>query len=173
MALIGLSTVINNLNIEIAKIQGRTLGGVLYAAELVRIEAMDKAPVVTGNLRASAFVAWGRGIENPNPRFKTPPGKKGRGWVQKMKTQHADVTKEEKAKLSGANCTATVGFSAVYATRTHENPRSGKTGGVSPTGRKYKPGTYATVGEWKFLENAIKDNVSRILDIIRKRAQIP
>lgn len=40
-----------------------------------------------------------------------------------------------------------------YAWKTHENPRAGKTGGVSPTGRRYKH--WADVGEWKYLEKAV------------------
>jgi len=43
-----------------------------------------------------------------------------------------------------------VGYSAVYAMVTHENPRSGKTGGFSPSGRPYKH--WARTGQWKFLE---------------------
>jgi hypothetical protein len=37
-----------------------------------------------------------------------------------------------------------------YAWSVHENPRSGKTGGISPSGRRYK--TWAKTGTWKFLE---------------------
>ena len=42
------------------------------------------------------------------------------------------------------------GAAAPYALTVHENPRSGKTGGVSPSGRAYKH--WASVGEWKYLE---------------------
>ena len=42
------------------------------------------------------------------------------------------------------------GDAAAYALSVHENPRSGKTGGVSPSGKKYK--SWAQVGEWKYLE---------------------
>lgn len=41
-----------------------------------------------------------------------------------------------------------------YAIVVHENPRAGKTGGVSPRGREYK--TWSTVGGWKFLERPFK-----------------
>jgi hypothetical protein len=49
------------------------------------------------------------------------------------------------------------GPAAPYALKVHENPRAGKTGGVSPQGKKYprtkggKP-TWATRGQWKYLE---------------------
>jgi hypothetical protein len=63
-----------------------------------------------------------------------------------------------------------VGYHAVYAARTHENPRSGKTGGVSPSGYRYKK--WAKVGKWKFLEDPLKRLASRMLGIIRKSARI-
>ncbi len=46
------------------------------------------------------------------------------------------------------------GTAARYALKVHENPRSGKTGGVSPSGRKYK--TWAKVGQWKYLITPFK-----------------
>lgn len=45
---------------------------------------------------------------------------------------------------------ARIVFGAVYAEAVHENPRAGKTHGVSPSGRRYKH--WAEVGEWHFLE---------------------
>lgn len=42
------------------------------------------------------------------------------------------------------------GPAAPYALAVHENPRSGKTGGVSPSGKRYQH--WARSGEWKFLE---------------------
>ena len=63
-----------------------------------------------------------------------------------------------------------VGYHAVYAAAVHENPRSGKTGGFSPSGRPYK--TWAKTGNWKYLENPLKENTSTILKIIREAARI-
>lgn len=42
------------------------------------------------------------------------------------------------------------GAAAKYAEAVHENPRAGRTGGVSPSGRRYR--SWAEVGGWKFLE---------------------
>jgi hypothetical protein len=53
--------------------------------------------------------------------------------------------------------TATVaygGAASAYALSVHENPRSGQTGGVSPSGQKYKH--WATVGQWTYLEQPFK-----------------
>lgn len=49
------------------------------------------------------------------------------------------------------------GPAAKYALKVHENPRSGKTGGFSPSGKKYYPRKgvpvpYSKVGGWKYLE---------------------
>lgn len=43
-----------------------------------------------------------------------------------------------------------------YAISVHENPRSGKTEGFSPSGKKYAPGTWSKVGQWKYLETPAK-----------------
>ena len=52
------------------------------------------------------------------------------------------------------------GAAAPYALKVHENPRSGQTGGFSPSGKRYKD--YARVGEWKYLETpAIEAATSR------------
>ncbi|MFA9270726.1 MAG: hypothetical protein ACEQSX_08205 [Baekduiaceae bacterium] len=42
------------------------------------------------------------------------------------------------------------GAASAYALAVHENPRSGQTGGVSPSGAPYRH--WAKVGAWKFLE---------------------
>ena len=56
------------------------------------------------------------------------------------------------------------GAAADYALSVHENPRSGKTGGVSPSGKKYKH--WAQVGEWKFLEGPWKQRMTGFSDRI-------
>jgi hypothetical protein len=56
-------------------------------------------------------------------------------------------------EISGTKISVTVsagGSAAPYALSVHENPRSGKTQGVSPTGRKYTH--WAQTGQWKYLE---------------------
>lgn len=63
------------------------------------------------------------------------------------------------------------GAAAPYALAVHENPRSGKTGGIGPSGQKYKK--WAAVGQWKYLETPFKSRVSgfasRIAASLRKR----
>lgn len=60
-----------------------------------------------------------------------------------------------------------------YALKVHENPRAGKTGGVSPSGKKYypRPGLpvpYSTVGQWKFLEQPFLARRARMLEAIAR-----
>ena len=61
-------------------------------------------------------------------------------------------------QISATGATVVLGYgdaSTPYAAKVHENPRSGKTGGVSPSGIKYAPGTFSTVGQWKYLEEPV------------------
>ena len=60
--------------------------------------------------------------------------------------------------LVSAGSTMTVGLryggtAAKYALSVHENPRSGRTGGITPSGRKRK--RYAATGRWKYLEEPV------------------
>jgi len=62
--------------------------------------------------------------------------------------------------IAGTTITVVFGYggqAVQYAAAVHENPRAGKTGGVSPTGRRYPEGTYSTVGQWHFLSDAVRD----------------
>jgi hypothetical protein len=63
------------------------------------------------------------------------------------------------------------GAAKKYARKVHENPRAGKTGGFSPSGKKYypRPGIpvpYSTVGEWKFLEKPFLERRLHILEAV-------
>lgn len=142
--LVGMDNVLRNLTKEIKKIKGRSQVGVLKAAMFIKGEAQKRTPIVTGNLRNSAYVKAVPGMSDP---------------------------------------VAEVGFSAVYALSVHENVRSGKTGGMSPSGKKYTTGrttsgkksgriVFATEGEWKFLENPLKENTTEVLNIIKRNVQI-
>lgn len=55
--------------------------------------------------------------------------------------------------VSGARIEVTFGYggaASAYALSVHENPRSGRTGGITPSGSKRKH--YARSGRWKYLE---------------------
>ena len=60
------------------------------------------------------------------------------------------------ADVMGKDIGVLLGFggpSAQYALATHENPRAGKTGVVSPQGRPYK--RWSRGGQWKYLEQPV------------------
>jgi|WetSurMetagenome_2_1015567.scaffolds.fasta_scaffold239049_3 hypothetical protein len=58
-----------------------------------------------------------------------------------------------------------------YALYVHENPRAGKTGGMSPSGVKYPFDKWSRVGQWKYLEHpflaAAKGMAERIAEKVR------
>jgi hypothetical protein len=63
-------------------------------------------------------------------------------------------------EIDGSTITVVFGYGGQampYARAVHENPRAGKTGGVSPTGRRYPEGTYSTVGQWHFLSDPVRE----------------
>ncbi len=62
------------------------------------------------------------------------------------------------------------GAAAPYALSVHENPRSGKTGGVSPSGQQYKH--WAKVGQWKYLEQPFKARTAGFSDRIAKTLRL-
>jgi hypothetical protein len=68
--------------------------------------------------------------------------------------------------IAGDQIVVEAGFSAPYALFVHENPRAGKTGGVSPTGRTYKH--WARVGEWKYLERPFQRIAPKLGERLRK-----
>lgn len=84
-----------------------------------------------------------------------------------LRRDHAFI--DEAAKIDGNKVSVTFGYSGPYAASVHENPRAGKTGGVSPSGRKYQH--WASVGQWKFLETPLleaeKGMLGRIASSIR------
>lgn len=59
------------------------------------------------------------------------------------------------------------GAAAPYAWVVHENPRAGKTEGVSPSGRRYKK--WAKVGHWKYFERPFLAWQKRLPGLISRR----
>jgi hypothetical protein len=65
---------------------------------------------------------------------------------------------------SGTRLSVMLGYSAPYAEAVHENPRSGRTGGVSPRGRRYRK--WAHVGQYRFLRTAMEEGRATDVDEI-------
>lgn len=70
-------------------------------------------------------------------------------------------------QITGDQVEVTLGYGGVaraYAFRTHENPRTGKTGGRSPSGKKYR--SWSEVGQWKFLETPVQVRKQNFYDAL-------
>lgn len=159
-----------NLAREIKLIKGRTVKG-LYAAGLhLKGASQKEAPVVTGNLRNSAWVVASKGqVQGSNAKFTDPT----------VASAHArSINSNSGAVKASWEPEARVGYSAVYALSVHENPRAGQTGGKSGAGAIYTPGmteggnvstriVFAEGGKWKFLEDPLKNESRAILKIVK------
>jgi hypothetical protein len=165
----GLDVILKNFNRSKQFVSDRSLKGLTNAALTIKREAMQEAPVDQGNLRSSAFVTL--------PQV---------GETQRTDDFKGDDAARDAAAHTGAVSRATaivtnlstksvqavaVGFSAIYALRTHENPRAGKTEGLSPKGAKYK--SFSEVGKWKFLEDPLKRNTKNIVSDLGKALKFP
>lgn len=162
----GTDEVLKNLNAEIKAIRGRTQGGVTKAALKVKGRSQDLPPVVEGNLRASAFVTSPNATTLPGSGFKGPEGPKVRSDTQ-------DAISDAKGDLRFEDDpVAAIGYGAKYALDVHENQAKQRR-------REQRAGTPTTktdrasrVGQWKYLETALKELSGRVLEIIREKASI-
>lgn len=142
----GLKDVLSNLNNEIAKIENIMSGRLIKAILLIRRAAQKKTPVQYGNLRNSAYtlVSGGKIVRSgDSPKFK------GEDAI-KLKEDHSDILYDRASALGAMkDLLAEIGFTAYYAVFVHEIQANHKT------------------GEWKFLENAIKENKEEIISILK------
>jgi hypothetical protein len=130
--IVGLDTVVNNLEKKIAQAGKGSAKGLFAAGTFVMQKAQKDAPVMHGHLRRSAFVD--KPVDEP-----------------------------------GIGSVVAFGFRTPYAIKTHENPRSGKTGGVSPRGRRYS--NWARKGRAFYLYRNLKKYRRKIVDIVNGAAQ--
>lgn len=80
----------------------------------------------------------------------------------------AGSAKVQMPVVSPSEISVTFGFggnAAPYAIAVHENPRSGKTGGKSPSGKPYPH--WARRGEWKYLESPLKLRAPNVANELR------
>ncbi len=168
----GLDNYLRRLSKSIRRIKGNTLEGLLAAGLHVRRKSQPEVPVVTSNLKNSASVVTSDGLALSVPTFTGEDAAKLRG-------DHEKAESRQKGKLKRFRAPAVaILYSAFYAPFVHENPRAGKTGGVSPKGVEEKPEkgsqrqVFAEGGNWKFLEGPFRRERKKILQIIRDRAMI-
>lgn len=158
MRTIGLEKTLKSLAKKIRDIRLYNRKGLIKAGLFIQAEAQRRTPVLTGNLRASAFTVWNRSEgKNKQPRFKdaTPDGKKID--TEKLSSEHAAAVAEASGRVAGStdiDPEVMVGFSAAYALPVHE-----------VTEAKH------TVGQAKFLQSAIAENQDAIVKIISKEVK--
>ncbi len=163
---------LNNLGVEVNKIYNKTEEGMVAAMLDTLRRAMKLAPIVSGNLRASGFVIWGK---RRSPKVAanfvdSPYSGLTEGFMAAKHSEFIDDTRASIQDMPGLNKRqGAIGFSAIYALGVHENSRSGNTGGSSPSGKPYKDGSFSKVGQWKFLETPLKET-NRILNIIKSKS---
>jgi len=154
----GIDQAIQNIRKEVEQIQGVTLKGLFRAGLKIRGEAQRLCPVVTGNLKASAYT-----IASENSSMEQTEGDFSGENAGEMSSHHSSVlASRESAIRNNINPAVEVGFTAEYAVKVHENPN---------TGQATYPGA-SEVGQWKFLEEALKRNEDYVLDVIRREAKI-
>ncbi len=155
----GLNKVINNLNKEVKKIEGKTLKGLIRAGLIVLRSVEIKSPLTPvdlGNLRASRFLvsSTGKVSMGGSPTFKDGKRKN----AKKLTSNHGSTLRDAGSVLGVFKKPVVIfGFSAYYAAPVHEMT------GVNWS----RPGSGG-----KFLEKAIDNNVDDMLKVIAKEVKI-
>lgn len=146
--------IINNIGKAVAKIENKTYGELVAIGFDIQADAMDLTPIVTGNLRASAYTIYegstptaGGNIDSETAQLFSQSVQKGKGIIDSM-------GKNRKAVI--------VGFSANYAVYIHGNPNAGKSGAKGAS----------TDGTWLFLLKSLQKNKGRVLKRIAQKGKI-
>jgi len=164
--LTGIKQVTQGLNEAFKKIEKGSVKGLIHAAIIIRRDMEDtspKIPIDTGNLRASWFAVTKQGNQSTGGQFKGEDGSKEKGL-------HSQAISQAKGMTSMIiNPTIVLGFSASYAEIVHEMIGADFTSPRVRRGKEYtpRPGSGA-----KFFESAVYRNKDKILQIIRKEAQV-
>jgi hypothetical protein len=123
----GLKELMNNLNIEIGLIQGRSMKGLIQAAREIKKETLLGKPTTpkdVGNLRESWFIVTSKSIiDGKSPSFKDNPKRK-KTTAASLQTSHSTALTESQTSLQGIstknNPVLTLGYSAPYSGFVHE-----------------------------------------------------
>ena len=151
----GLENIMSNLNKEIQKIEGRTLGGLIQGAIIIRRDMEFTPPLIPidlGNLRASFFIVTSNGgvIQGGGPSFTGED-------ADRIKRGHAETVQEAKKGSFVKGPYVVLGFGAYYAAYVHEM--------VGANFQRHGAGAL-------FLSNAIARNSKRVLKKIAEKAKI-
>lgn len=142
----GVAAAVDQLNREAGKVKGLTRKAIIKCALEIKRDAVIRAPIDTGNLRSSAFCAWGSGSQSSGA-FQ---GDK----AADLQSGHTALVNKANASLSSLLPEAIVGFTANYALYVHEDGQRRNWKGV------------------KFLERAITENIPLLRAILRDTIKI-
>jgi len=166
MRVTGGRRVLESMNRQVKAIEGRTLEGLIRGAMLI-MQSVEKTsptiPVEWGNLRASRFLVTSKGgatvMGSGQLGVFTHSGPGARTKTAQMKAQHKALTTEyTQIAKQQKEPYVTLGWSAHYATYTHEN-----------VGANFqRPGAGA-----KWLVAAVFRERHNILRTVRENAKIP
>jgi hypothetical protein len=165
----GLEQVLHNLHVAVEAMEEITKEGLVAGGLFIQGEAQRRCPVDTGNLKASAFTVWGDSLP-PTPTFS---GKSGPGMTTEhtAKTNASNISCQE-AKAMGY-IMVNVGFTAFYAIYVHEDTTASHLKRIKASKAKKvasidlgKGKFLGNIGQAKFLEAALLENMQNVLDII-------
>jgi hypothetical protein len=162
-------SLMEELNLELSQIKDGSVRGLVLAASYIYKKTESDTPLTpvdTGNLRSSWFVATPTGLA---------AGRKKNAFVgpdaAKRQEEHLSVTTEaqgEAQALTTANHKVIVmGYTASYSGWVHEMIDAN----FNPEKRKGKRVRREGAGA-KWLESAIKNNRSKIVEIVRDNAKV-
>lgn len=154
--------------------------------EIIRIEGLDEALARLRALPAAALRIAGEDLHRIAEDVMTDSKE---NYVPVVTgTLHASgFVKQPEVGADGVSVTLGFGGAAApYALAVHENPRAGKTGGISPSGKPYDPvakrmrgyrrgpimallggKNWSGVGQWKYLETPLRAAVGRIRETLQ------
>jgi len=143
----GSRRVIKDIEKVLSKIEDDVVDSMMKWSKVVMKEAIEKAPIITGDLKTSGFIVSDLAVTNNEPTFSNENGHLAGAFLSRHKLmvskqqRAASISKQFKMRL------VTMGFSAFYAIKIHEDPVL----------EAKRIGNRRT-GQWKFLESSFMGN---------------
>lgn len=125
----GLDRVMANMRKRLKSVQVGTLKQLIVLGLRIQRESQNLTPVFIGNLKASAYTAWGDGTSNLSPTFLLT---KAGGTLQGKENENAEMLSDHqevinthnealRARIADSVPSVEVGHTASYALFVHEN----------------------------------------------------
>lgn len=173
MTVKGLESVVKNLNAKLNGITEAGRKGLIKGAFMIKADAQKGCPVVTGNLKNSAYVT-AHGLI-PDAPLKTTKWKHGI-TTKSVKTDTNDfnsaISYAQQLIAQSDQMLVIIGFAASYAFYVHESVYVGLGSKAKNKGKSINKGTFKSeVGGPKFLELAVRKNTGAILALVAEESK--